>query len=234
MNNILVFAAHPDDELLGLGATIKLLTRRGATANTIILGEGLTSRKEKRNYTSNKDLDMLKNSTLAAAKIIGYSNVHFCDLPDNRFDSIDLLDIIKLVSKYVEKYKPDTIFTHHYGDLNIDHRITFNAVETACRPIDKNYINNIILFETPSSTEWNFKYGDSAFRPNLFFDISNTIQYKLEAMKYYTTESAAFPHPRSNEALKTIAKRWGSVVNKNYAEAFEVLRSIIDEDNLYI
>lgn len=227
MNNVLVFAAHPDDELLGLGATIKQLTQKGVMANAIILGEGLTSRKEIRTATSHEALDELKNNTLTAAKIIGYSNVDFCDLPDNRFDNVDLLDIIKTISAYIEKYEPDTIFTHHHGDLNIDHRITFDAVVTACRPVNNYCVQNIILFETPSSTEWNFKYGDSAFRPNLFFDISNTVQYKLQAMECYLTETTVFPHPRSSESLETIAKRWGSVVGKRYVEAFEILRSII-------
>ncbi len=226
-HNILVVAAHPDDEILGLGATIKRLTDEGCTANVAILGEGLTSRKDNRTETQRDDLNILKNQSVAAAKTVGYSNVEFSDLPDNRFDSVDLLDIIKIVQKYVDKYNPDTIFTHHFGDLNIDHRITFEAVITACRPVNNNGVDNIVCFETPSSTEWNFKYGDSLFKPNLFYDIENTLEFKLRAMEHYLTESTVYPHPRSSEALSVIAKRWGTVVGVNAAEAFETIRFIV-------
>ena len=225
--NILVVAAHPDDEILGLGATIKRLTNEGCTANVLILGEGLTSRKDNRSETQKDDLNKLKSQSVAAAKTVGYSNVEFSDLPDNRFDSIDLLDVIKIVQRYVEKYQPDTIFTHHFGDLNIDHRITFEAVITACRPVNNNCVDNIVCFETPSSTEWNFKYGDSSFRPNLFYDVDKTLEFKLRAMECYLTESTEYPHPRSSEALSVIAKRWGTVVGVNAAEAFEIIRCIV-------
>ncbi len=226
-HNILVVAAHPDDEILGLGATIKRLTDEGNTANVIILGEGLTSRKDNRSETQRDDLNKLKTQSVAAAKTVGYSNVEFYDLPDNRFDSIDLLDIIKIVQKYVDQYNPDTIFTHHFGDLNIDHRITFEAVITACRPVNNNGVENIVCFETPSSTEWNFKYGDSSFKPSLFYDVENTLEFKLRAMEHYLTESTVYPHPRSAEALSVIAKRWGTVVGVNAAEAFEIVRCIV-------
>ena len=161
-----------------------------------------------------------------AAHIIGYSNIHLLDFPDNRFDSVDLLEIIKTVNYYVDKYKPDTIFTHHFGDLNIDHRIAFQAVITACRPQNGCCVNNILSFETPSSTEWNFGDLGQKFNPNYFVDISEYLKYKLKAMESYTTESTVFPHPRSSVALEAIAKRWGTVVDKNYVEAFEIIRSI--------
>lgn len=228
-NHILVFAAHPDDEILGLGAAIKKLTDKGCTADLVIMGEGLTSRKSSRNKTSKDELIELKHQSKQAAKIVGYTNIEFCDLPDNRFDSIDLLDIIKIVQKYVDKYHPDTIFTHHYGDLNIDHRITFDAVITACRPVNNCPVKNIICFETPSVTEYNFKYGDNSFKPNLFYDISDTLEYKLKAMECYLTEKQKYPHPRSSEALTIISKRWGTVIGVTSAEAFEIIRCIINE-----
>lgn len=228
-HNILVIVAHPDDEILGLGATIRRFVNNGVTANAVILGEGLTSRKNKREDTEKEDLDKLKNQTTKAANIIGYSNVEFCDLPDNRFDSVDLLDVIKKILIYVEKYNPDTIFTHHYGDLNIDHRVTFDAVITACRPVNEYVVKNIICFETPSSTEWNFKYGESVFRPNLFYDVAETLKQKLVAMDCYLTESTQYPHPRSRRALEVIANRWGSVVGVESAEAFEIVRCVKED-----
>ncbi|QNU68683.1 PIG-L family deacetylase [Ruminiclostridium herbifermentans] len=224
--NVLVIAAHPDDEILGLGGTIRKLVNDNYNISCVILGEGLTSRKDSRIDTPKNQLMELKDNTLKSANIVGYSNVEFCELPDNRFDSVDLLDVIKIVTKQVEKYKPDTIFTHHYSDLNIDHRITFEAVTTCCRPVGNYVTKNIICFETPSSTEWNFKNSESYFKPNLFIDITQTIKYKLDAMSCYITEIKEYPHPRSLEALRIIAARWGTVVGTEYAEAFEIVRSV--------
>lgn len=224
--NALVIAAHPDDEILGLGGTIRKLINDNYSISCVILGEGLTSRKDSRVDTPKNQLLELKGNTLKAASIIGYSNVDFCELPDNRFDSVDLLEVIKIVTKQVEKYKPDTIFTHHYGDLNIDHRITYEAVTTSCRPVGNYVTKNIICFETPSSTEWNFKHSEGSFKPNLFIDITQTLRTKLDAMSCYLTEVTEYPHPRSLEALKVIAARWGTVVGTDYAEAFELVRSV--------
>jgi LmbE family N-acetylglucosaminyl deacetylase len=222
---VLVVVAHPDDEILGVGGTISKLVKQGVVADAIILGEGATSRKSNRSETNQAVLTSLKSNALEAGKIIGYSSVELHDFPDNRFDSVDLLEIIKIVSEYVDKYQPDTIFTHHYGDLNVDHRLTFSSVITACRPMKDCCVENILSFETPSATEWNFGDKSNTFFPNFFIDIKETLQLKQKAMKKYVTEINDFPHPRSNEALEVIAKRWGSVVGKKYVEAFELVRS---------
>lgn len=226
LKKILVIAAHPDDEILGLGGTIRKRVENGDVVDCVILGEGATSREETRENVDTKVLNELHNHTLKSASIIGYKNVYFSNLPDNRFDSVDLLDVVKEVEKYIEKIKPDTIYTHHYGDLNIDHRITFEAVLTASRPVGDEYVKEIYAFETPSSTEWNFKYGESKFQPNVFVDITDTLKFKLNAMECYKTEIREYPHPRSLEALKIMAERWGSVVGKKYIEAFELIRKV--------
>ncbi len=226
MAKILVVAAHPDDEILGLGGTIRKRVNDGDTADCLILGEGATSRTSKREDTDKHILDELQSDTEGSAIIIGYKNVYFSSLPDNRFDSMDLLDIIKVVEKYVDELKPDIIYTHHYGDLNVDHKITFEAVITACRPIGDYTVKEIYCFETPSSTEWNFEYSASIFRPNVFIDIESTIKAKLDAMACYRTELRDYPHPRSLKALEVIASRWGTVAGKQYAEAFELIRKV--------
>ncbi|PUU87597.1 PIG-L deacetylase family protein [Halanaerobium sp.] len=227
-NKILTIAAHPDDELLGLGGTIRKRVNNGDQADCLILGEGLTSRENNRDQVSKESLEELYSDTYQAAEYIGYDNLYFSKLPDNRFDSVDLLDIIKEIEKVIKKVQPDIIYTHHYGDLNIDHQRTFEAVITACRPVGEYRVKEIYAFETPSSTEWNFQYGDNTFKPNLFVDISETIEAKLKGMDCYDSEKRDYPHPRSLKALKTIAARWGTVVGKEYVEAFELIRKVED------
>lgn len=227
MKNILVVAAHPDDELLGEGGTIRLLVNRGICARAIILGEGITSRSNTREDSSQLNLEKLKKDAQKATKIIGYSSIDFCDFPDNRFDGVNLLNIVKVVEGYIEKYVPDTIFTHHHGDLNIDHQKTCEAVLTACRPIPNHPVKRVYSFETPSSTEWDFTYREP-FCPTLFFDISETLETKLRGMECYRSESTTFPHPRSTEALRALAAYRGSQVGTMMAEGFVVLREIFE------
>lgn len=186
----------------------------------------MTSRKSSRADTEKAVIDSLHEDARQSAKIIGYKEVFFADLPDNRFDSVDLLDIVKMIGGYVNHLKPDIIYTHHYGDLNIDHRRTFEAVLTACRPVGEYSVREIYTFETPSSTEWNFNGKNNVFYPNVFVDIEDTIDDKLKAMACYQTELREYPHPRSLEALKIIASRWGTVVGKKYVEAFELIRKV--------
>ena len=228
-NNILIIAAHPDDELLGVGGTVSRLSRQGKTVRALVLAEGQTSRTEKRENTGREIIDELRKDALSAAKEIGYASIDFCDFPDNRLDSVDLLDIIKSVFEFIDQYKPDTIFTHHHGDLNIDHRRVCEAVLTAVRPMQGEGVKRIYAFETPSSTEWNYVY-EAPFCPNVYFDISETINRKLAAMACYKSELREYPHPRSLEALKALASYRGSNVGYRYAEAFLLLRELFDGD----
>lgn len=222
MNKLLVIAAHPDDELLGLGATIKKKVEEGWTAYAIVLGEGLTSRKANRKLTSDNDINQLHLDGKNASKIVGFKDIYFESLPDNRFDSVNLLDVIKIVETYIKKYNPDIIYTHHPSDRNIDHRITYDAVLTATRPLGSLKLKKILTFQTPSSTEWGFQ-RDSLFKPNVFEDVTNYLDFKIEAMLEYKSETRDFPHPRSSEALKTLAASWGIIFGVKFAEAFELI-----------
>lgn len=226
MKNVLIVAAHPDDELLGVGGTVRQLANEGVCARAVILAEGLTSRGDKRGDTDQSELEELQKDARAAAVEVGYKSINFCGFPDNRMDEVDLLDIVKEVSKFVEKYQPDTVFTHHHGDLNIDHRLTCEAVLTACRPVEKYKVQRIYTFETPSSTEWNYTYGEP-FKPNVYFDISDTLKAKLKGMACYRSESTIYPHPRSSEALEALGRYRGSNVGFKVAEAFMLMRETV-------
>ncbi len=128
-----------------------------------------------------------------------------------------------------EKYCPDTVFTHHHGDLNIDHRKTCEAVLTACKPVGKYSVKRIYAFETPSSTEWDFRYN-AAFCPNVFFDVADTLEAKIKGMACYRTEGVPYPHPRSPEALRALGRYRGSSAGFGMAEAFVLLREVVPMD----
>ena len=229
MKNVLIVAAHPDDEVLGVGGTAAKLVEKGCRVYCLILGEGATSRKEKREDTGKEVVDELQEDTQKAGNIIGYTKIFFSELPDNRFDSIDLLDVVKEVEKVIEEIKPEIIFTHHPGDLNVDHQISFKAVMTATRPQNNHPTKKVYTFETLSSTEWQSPIDkEKLFSPNTFIDISFTLNKKIEALNAYRTELREFPHPRSLEGVKVLAKKRGMDVGFTYAEAFCLVRSIGD------
>jgi LmbE family N-acetylglucosaminyl deacetylase len=222
---ILVVAAHPDDEVLGCGGTIAGLSAR-EDIWIGILGEAPSSRYAARELAPAIANEESRAQAQAAGRILGASEVVFASLPDNRFDSVPLVDMAKTIEGWVERFRPDTVYTHAPGDLNMDHTLTFRSVLIATRPMPGSQVRQVFAFEVPSSTEWAFQSLSPAFRPNTFVDITDTIDAKLRALEAYKTEVRPFPHPRSPEALQAIAQRWGSTVGVQYAEAFQLIRSI--------
>lgn len=225
----MIVAAHPDDELLGLGATMhKLIKEESVQTHVVILGEGITSRSDVRSPQKwEKELAIHRANIEEARREIGYGSVNTYNFSDNRFDSHALLDIVKVVEHEKEQFRPDFIFTHHGGDLNIDHQITFQAVMTATRPMEDEKVKAVFAFETPSASEWQATCDPRHFMPNFYMEISETdLKAKCDAMAAYEFESRAFPHPRSSEALKILAQYRGYAIGKQLAEAFQIVRMV--------
>lgn len=224
---VLVVAAHPDDEVIGCGGTISIFASEGCEVYTLILGEGITSRDASRDrHKREEEIRTLKKQVEDANNILGVKKIYTFDFPDNRFDTVPLLDIIKTIEKIKCDIKPDIVFTHHQGDLNIDHQITFRAVMTACRPIKDESVKEIYSFEIPSSTEWNAPSSLTYFMPDYFVNINKSLEAKTNALKEYKTELRDFPHPRSLKAVELNAKQWGVRVGVGAAEAFKIVRLI--------
>lgn len=226
---IMLVVAHPDDELLGLGATMhRLISDFNIQTHVVILGEGITSRSDIRDTSLwENELTVHRENIKKAQSAIGYHSVSINDFPDNRFDTVALLDIIKVIEKEKAIFQPEVIFTHHGGDLNVDHQRTFEAVITTCRPMVDEKVKTIITFETPSGTEWRSSTDPRHFIPNLFFGVAEkNIEAKINGMESYEFEKRGYPHPRSSEALRIRAKYWGLSVGCEFAEAFCIVRMI--------
>lgn len=223
---ILIVAAHPDDEVLGCGGTIARLAAEGCSVHVAILGEGMTSRFERREQADSTALAGLRARSEQVAQRLGAASVTCHGLPDNRFDTVALLDVVKLIEHQIAELRPAVVYTQHGGDLNIDHEITFRAALTATRPVANQPVREVLAYEVASSTEWAFQQFQPAFVPNMFVDITDTLERKVAAMQAYESETRAFPHPRSPEALRAAALRWGSVAGVRAAEAFALIRSI--------
>ncbi|MBT2734796.1 PIG-L deacetylase family protein [Bacillus sp. ISL-7] len=213
--NVLVIAAHPDDEILGSGGTIKKLINLGYKVISVIAAKG---RKEEE--------DRIRPLMLEANRHLGVEEVLFLEFPNLLLETIPLHEINKSIEGLLDKYAPTKIFTHHYGDTNRDHQILFQAVLTAARPLPGKEPVEIICFETVSSSEWSQHTNDKEFKPNYFVDITDTIDDKLKSLHHYDVEMRPFPHPRSYDGVEYLARVRGMTVGVEYAEAFEIIRRV--------
>lgn len=223
---ILVIAAHPDDEVLGCGGMIARRAAEGHHVAITILGEGVTSRYQQRDQADRAQVERLHGRSREVAHLLGAREVYLEGLPDNRFDTVPLLDVVKILENILAKVGPEIVYTQHGGDLNVDHQVVYRATLTATRPMAGCGVKQVLAYEVASSTEWAFQQFAPMFRPNVFINIASTLKTKIQAMEHYESEARLFPHPRSPEALEAIAKRWGSVVGVPAAEAFELVRGV--------
>lgn len=225
--NILVVATHPDDEVLGCGGSMAVWAQARHDVHVVILAEGATSRDKTRNReTRSEELTLLEQGAHAAGEILGVTSVKVLDMPDNRMDSLDRLDVIKTVEREIERVKPEMVVTHHAGDVNIDHQITHGAVVTACRPQPGHCVRRLQSFEVPSSTEWQPSGSAPVFQPTCYVDISKTLDLKIKALEVYASEMRQWPHSRSVKATEHLARWRGASVGCDAAEAFQLMREV--------
>lgn len=217
--SILVVAAHTDDEALGCGGTIAKHVTQGDTVYAVFLADGVTSRPD----ASEEELNERNSAAKQAHKILGIKQSFMLGFPDNRMDTVPLLDIVQKLEHLIDDVHPHIIYTHHCGDLNIDHRITHQAVLTACRPVPGSSVREIYAFEVLSATEWNSS-GVSIFIPNVFIDITGYLETKINALAAYELEMREPPHSRSLENVKRLAEFRGSCVGVGAAEAMMAVR----------
>jgi len=228
VNQVLVVAAHPDDEVLGCGGAIARHVDSGDEVQVLIIAEGSTSRQQQRDRAQVVDeLSALAKAAQTAGSILGAAGVELLDLPDNRLDSLDRLDLIKRIEECVERHQPECVYVHHAGDVNVDHRRLHEAVVTACRPTPRHVVKRLLSFEVASSTEWQPPGSAPAFHPNWFVDISDQLERKREALAAYSSEMREWPHARSLEAVEHLARWRGAQVGVEAAEAFCLLRQLV-------
>ncbi len=218
---VLVVVAHPDDEVLGAGGTLARHARAGDLVQIVFLADGVGARGANKAVAERR-----AKAARDAAACVGAQEPTFLGLPDNRLDSLDLLDITQSIEGIVAKAEPSIVYTHHAGDLNIDHVICQRAVLTACRPLPGSRLRAIYAMEVPSSTEWAPPSAQNAFQPTRFVDISSTREIKRRALEAYAEEMRPFPHPRSFEAVEALATWRGATAGLTAAEAFMVLREV--------
>ena len=224
---VLVVVAHPDDEVLGCGGAIARHADGGDDVHILILAEGATSRDGRRQPGKRRgELQSLAAASRRAAKLLGAKPPRLANFPDNRLDSVDLLDLVRAVTVSVEAVKPRIVYTHHGRDLNVDHRLVNQATLTACRPLPNSPVRAIYTFETVSATGWNDPHTFAPFRPTRFLDVSAFMDVKRRACECYQAEMRPFPHARSIEAVEALARWRGATVGLPAAEAFEVIREI--------
>lgn len=218
--NVLVVAAHPDDEILGVGGTVASHVAKGDRVRLAVMCEGVSSR-----YSPERDSEIRKQAT-EAARVLGVPDIVLGNLPDQRLDTLPLGEVVKNVEKLMADPQPEVIYTHFAGDINRDHRLLAEAVLVAGRPYSAPSVKEILMFETPSSTEWGSPALTASFQPNVYVDVGEFLEQKIAAFSCYSAEVRPFPHPRSPEALADRAGYWGSVINRRCAEAFMLVRSI--------
>jgi len=221
MAKVLIVAAHPDDEVLGCGGTIARHVAQGDHVDIVFMADGEGARGRGHRAKQSR-----MTAAYKCADILGAARPVCLGFDDNRMDRVPVLDIVQVLEKAVEKICPEIIYTHHFGDLNVDHRTTHQAVLTVLRPLPDSSARSIFAFEVPSSTEWASPCAGEAFIPNLYVDVAPYVEIKNRALMAYKSELREPPHARSREGIEALARWRGASSGLYMAEAFAVIRMI--------
>jgi LmbE family N-acetylglucosaminyl deacetylase len=219
---VLVVAAHPDDEILGVGGTIARHIKQGDQVTIAFMADSGAARYK------DETISLVKKCAIEAAKSLGVpqKNLRFAGLEDQMLDTLPILEITRWIETVVKDIRPQIVYTHHRGDINRDHQVVHEATLTATRPYNSPFVERLLCFETPSATEWAGPYVENAFAPNVYLDVTDSLESKMKAMSAYTTEIRPSPHPRSLSALQARAAYWGSIIGVAAAEPFILVREI--------
>ena len=226
MDRILVVTAHPDDEVLGMGGTIAKLVAEGNEVFLAIVTDG-SSAQYRASDALNEIIEKKRLATEKSAHILGIKQIIYCGLPDMRLDTVPHIEVNAAIESVVNDIKPDVVYTHFYGDVNMDHRCVYESTLVAVRPVPGQSVREVYCYSVPSSTEWSPLSASTAFLANVYMDIEQYAQSKYAALAEYCTELRDYPHPRSLEAIEKLDEAIGLTVGLKRAESFVLLRRVV-------
>lgn len=225
MNKILVIAAHPDDEVLGMGGTIAKLVRDGNDVDVLIVTDGSSAQYRDSDHLA-EIIEAKKKETRNCADVLGIRDIYYGELPDMKLDTTPHIRINQVIEDVIDKVQPDIVFTHFWGDVNCDHQNVYKSTLVAVRPVMGQVVRELYCYRVPSSTEWTPNKADTMFMPNYFVDIEVYAEQKYKAFACYSTELRDYPHPRSVQYLRESDKAAGLRVGMLAAEEFILLRKL--------
>ena len=225
MKKVLVIAAHPDDEVLGMGGTIAKLVKNGGNVDVLIVTDGSSSQYRDSDHLA-EIIEAKKKETRNCADRLGVRDIYYGELPDMKLDTTPHIRINRVIEDVIDKVQPDTVFTHFWGDVNCDHQNVYKSTLVAVRPVMGQVVKELYCYRVPSSTEWTPNKADTMFMPNYFVDIVPYAEQKYAAFACYSTELRDYPHPRSVQYLRENDKVVGLRVGMLAAEEFVMLRKL--------
>lgn len=219
-NVVLVVAAHSDDESIGCAGTLAKHIDSGDEVHVLFMTNGVGARTE-----GSEQIELRSSAAKQAVEVLNLNSIQNLDFPDNALDTVPLIDVTRAIEKKIAGLQPNIIYTHHIGDLNVDHQVTHKAVMTASRPQPGGCIKEIYAFEVLSSTEWQTP-GIMPFLPNVFIDITDYIEIKRKALQTYKEEMRQPPHTRSIENIIRLNAIRGNSIGFEFAESFMLIRHL--------
>ena len=225
MKKVLVIAAHPDDEVLGVGGTIAKLSSQGVECHLLIVTDGSSAQYQDSDHLQ-EIIEAKKKETQSCADVLGIKSIHYGKQPDMRLDKTPHIQINQVIEKVIDEVQPDTVFTHFWGDVNRDHQEVYKSTLVAVRPVMGQVVKELYCYRVPSSTEWTPNKADTMFMPNFFVDIEKFAEKKYKAFACYSTELREYPHPRSVQYLRETDKAAGLRIGLLAAEEFVLLRKL--------